>query len=188
MMIVKLQGNHERKLWRFGDIMEKMCEDLGVNYGTYSCKVSVVDSKGQMMFKIFDTHGFKGITSTADDPIRREANKRLILKRHLKRKFNDCAVMIKHHTHKLFVSSPEPELYLYDDGKKIKQGYTNTPYDIENIPEALRWYGNAGSFLTLFGKDMSGYAEVFELDPVELGWLVLKVRNRKIVSLEPVFI
>ena len=119
-LLVKLEGNHERKLWKHGNHMAKMCEMLNVPFGTYTSKVSIHDSRDRLMFKEFVTHGFKTITSTADDPIRREANKRLILKRHLRFKAADCAVMIKHHAHKLVVSKPETELYLYDDGKKIK--------------------------------------------------------------------
>lgn len=188
LLEVKLQGNHCRKLHRFGDLMEDMCEELGVPYGTYSSKVTINDSKGRLMYKMFLTHGFKGINSSADDPIRREANKRLVLKRHLKYKAADCAVMVKGHAHKLLVSKPESELYLYDNGKKIKQGYTGWGQDEQFIHPDARFYGCSGSFLTLYGKDFSGYAEVFELDPVQLGFLVLVVRDKKIVELKPYYI
>ena len=180
-----LQGNHERKLWRFGDITQEVCSQLGVPYGTYTIKLTVLDSKGELMYKLYDTHGFRGITSCADDPKRRMVNQQLILKRQLRFQAGDCAVMIKHHVHKLFVCKPEPELYLTDDTKEIKQAYTSWGQNEPFIHPDLRWYGVAGSFLKLFGKNVSGYAEVFELNPVELGFLVLVVRNRKIVDLRP---
>jgi len=91
-------------------------------------------------------------------------------------------------THKLLVSKPEVDLFLYDDGKQIKQGYTSSGQNEQYIHPDARWYGNSGSFLKLFGKGVSGYAEIFELDPVELGFLVLKVRQKRIVSLDPYFI
>ena len=187
-LLAILMGNHERKLWRFGDITQEVCNKLGVQYGTFAAKLTVQDSKGNLMYKIYETHGSKTITSTADDPKRRKANMELILKRHLKFKAGDCAVMIKHHAHKLLVCKPEPELYLTDDSKKISQQYTSWGQAEPYIHPDARWYGCAGSFLKLFGKGVSGYAEIFELDPVELGWLVLKVRNKRIVALEPYFL
>ncbi len=184
ILLALLDGNHTRKLWRFGDLAAEIAEDLGVPYGTYTTKITIQDPNGGLMYKIYATHGFKSLNSTADDPIRREANKRLVLKRHLKFKASDCAVMVKGHAHKLLVSKPESDLYLYDDGKRIKQGYTGWGQTEEYIHPDARWYGCTGSFLTLFGKDISGYAEIFEMDPTELGFLVLKVRSKKIISLD----
>jgi hypothetical protein len=42
--------------------------------------------------------------------------------------------------------------------------------------------------LRLFGKGISGYAEILEYDPVEVGWLILKVRNKQIISLDPYYV
>jgi len=188
LLLYKLQGNHEQHHWAFGDIMADMCKSLGVPYGTWSTKLTVTDKRGNLMYKLFDTHGRKQITSTADDPTRRIANMQLMLKRHLKFKAGDCAVMIKHHTHKLLVCKPESDLYLIDDGEHIKQAYTSWGQSESYIHPDARWYGNAGSFLKLYGDGISGYAERGEYDPVEIGFLVLKVRDRKIVALEPVYL
>lgn len=187
-LITILMGNHERTLWRFGNITKEVCKHLGVPYGTYTAKIIVRDSKGNLVYKIYETHGSKSINSAADDPKRQRANMELILKRHLLKKAGDCAVMIKHHAHKLLVCEPEHELYMIDDGTNIKQAYTLPGQNEAYIRPGARWYGCAGSFLRLFGKDVSGYAEMFELDPVELGFLILKVRNKKIVALEPYII
>jgi len=186
MMLTMLDGNHTRTLWKFGDMTAEICEQLGIPYGTYTAKITIQDTKGNLMHKIYETHGYKTISSTADDPIRREANMELILKRHLKFKASDCATMIKHHAHKLIVCKPRPELFLTDDSKQIKQGFTSWGQTEEYIHPDARWYGCAGSFLKLFGKGVSGYAELKEYDPVELGFLILKVRNRRIVSLDRV--
>ncbi|KKN71474.1 hypothetical protein LCGC14_0420530 [marine sediment metagenome] len=186
MMLTMLDGNHTRKLWRFGDMTADICLTLGIPYGTYTAKITIQDTRGNLMYKEYVTHGFKNITSTADDPKRRRANMELILKRHLRHKAGDCVVMVKHHTHKLLVCKPEPELFLTDDGKQIKQGFTGWGQAEEYIHPDARWYGNAGSFLRLFGKGVSGYAEIFEYDPVELGFLVLIVRNKRIVELKKI--
>ena len=188
MMLYKLQGNHEQHHWAFGDIMADMCQDLGVPYGTWTTKLTVTDKRGNLMYKTFDEHGRKQVTSTADDPIRRKVNMQLVLKRHLKFKAGDCAVMIKHHTHKLLVCEPESDVYLVDDGNKIKQAYTSYGQSESYIHPDARWYGNAGSFLKLYIDGITGYAERAEYDPVELGFLVLKVRDRKIIGLEPVYL
>lgn len=184
-LLAMLSGNHDRKLWRFGDLVAEMCEKLDVPYGTYTAKITVNDSKENLMYKTYATHGFRGISSVADDPLRQKSNMKLALKRHLKRKAADCAVMVKGHAHKLLVSEPDQDLYLFDDGKRIKQGYTSWGQTEQFIHPDARWYGCAGSFLRLFGDGISGYAEIFELDPTELGFLILKVRNKKIVALEP---
>ena len=186
-LLFALMGNHERKLWRFGDITAEICEKLGIVYGTYTAKLTVEDTAGQLMYKLYATHGFRNISSTADDPKRRKSNMELILKRHLRFKAGDCAVMIKHHTHKLLVCKPDPELYLLDDGKNIRQAYTGWGQDEKYIHPDARWYGNAGSFLKLFGKGISGYAEIFEYDPVELGCLCLIIRNHRIIELKPIY-
>ncbi len=184
LMWTMLDSNHLRTLWRFGALTQEICEQLGIDYGTYTAKITIQDSREKLIFKIYETHGFKGITSTADDPIRREANMQLILKRHLKNKAADCAVMVKHHAHKLIVCKPRSELYLVDDGKKIKQQYTSWGQNESYIHPDARWYGCAGSFLKLYGENISGYAEIMEYDPTELGFLVLIVRNKKIVELK----
>lgn len=183
-LITILEGNHERKLWRFGNITKEVCEHLGVPYGTWTAKVTIEDKKDNLMYKFYETHGYRNITSTADDPLRRDVNMRLILKRQLRRKAGDCAIMIKHHTHKLIVTPPISELYLTDDGNKIRQAYTSSGQGETYIHPDARWYGNAGSFLKLYGEDISGYAEMAEYDPVELGFLVTIVRDRKIVEVK----
>ena len=187
-LLVELQGNHDRKLWRFGNIAKEIADQLGCQYGTYTCKISFTDKKDRLMFKLYETHGSKSITSSADDKTRRISNMKLSLKRNLKFKAGDCAVMVKHHAHKLIVCEPEPELYLTDNGKQIKQNYTSFGQNESYIPPDMRWYGCAGAFLTLFGQGISGYAEVAEYDPVELGWLVTSVRNKKIVSVKPYYL
>ena len=188
MMLYKLKGNHEEHHWAFGDIMEQMCLDLGVPYGTWTTKMTVTDKRGKLMYKTFDEHGRKQVSSSSDDPKRRRVNMQLILKRHLKYKAGDCAVMIKHHTHKLLVCKPESEVYLTDDGNHIHQSYTGWGQNEPYIHPDARWYGNAGSFLKLYIDGITGYAERAEYDPVELGFLVLKVRDRKIISLDPVYL
>lgn len=187
-ILFMLQGNHERKLCKFGDITQMICNELKVDYGTYTAKATFKDKNDNLMFKLYETHGFRSINSSADDPIRRDSNHQLILKRHLKDKAGDCAIMIKHHVHKLIVSKPQKKLYLTDDGNKTIQNYTHWGQNENYIHPDSRWYGCAGSFLKMYGDGFSGYAEVAEYDPVELGFLITKVRDKKIVSVEPYFL
>lgn len=188
ILLMILDGNHERKLWAFGNITKEVCEDLGVEYGTSTAKLIMQDSKGDLMYKVYATHGMRSIWSYAADPIVKKALERFRLKKLLRDQQGDCAVMVRGHSHKLIVAKPEPELYLVDDGKQIKQDYTGWGQAEPYIHPDNRWYGCSGSFVKLFGKDISGYAEIFEYPPTELGFLILIVRNKKIVELRPIYL
>lgn len=203
-MLVALEGNHDYYVTRkAGNLLyENFCKVLNIRYGSYSSKLIIKDNKGKTMYKVFFTHGRKGIGSTADDPVRRDANMKLQLKRHLQNKAGDTLVMVKGHAHKLIVCRPSRELYLIDDGKRVLQQYTyNTPAD-EYIDPSLRWYACCGSFLKLYREPVaiinedgekeyipvSGYAERAEYDPVELGYVMLKVRDRQVVDMQKVIL
>jgi hypothetical protein len=183
-----LQGNHEYTLSKFGDLTDYICKQTGIPYGTNTAKLSFVAKDGTLIYKHFCTHGRKSISSTADDPRRRRVNMELILKRHLKHKAGDCLVMSKGHTHKLLVCKPESDLYLTDDGKQIKQVYTTSEQTDGYIHPDHRYFVNTGSFLKLYGDDVSGYAERAEYDPVELGFCIVIVRDRKVVDVERVVV
>ena len=185
-MLFMCEGNHPFKLWRFGPITQLICDELKIPYGTWSAKLVARDARGQLLYKSFHTHGRKSITSTADDPKRRIVNQRLILKRHLKFKMGDCILMCKGHVHKLIVCGPESELYMKDDGVKIKQAYTmdHTDQTDDYIHPDHRTYVCTGSFLRLYGEDVSGYAEIAEYDPLELGFCIARIRNRKLKGVD----
>lgn len=185
-----LLGNHDWVLsCKYGNyIKEILCKNLGIPYGTYTTKLSVKDKKGNQSYKLFYTHGAKSIYSTADDPIRREANMLLQLKRRLQMKAGDCEVMSMAHTHKLLVSPPMASLYLHDEDGKIHSAYTE-PGTGKWIHPDHRWFINTGSFLRLYtagmgeGEAVSGYAERFALDPTEIGYAVIECRGGKIKNI-----
>ena len=201
-ILVCLYGNHDWDMGRAvgNGVRDIFCKELKVRYGSFSCKLIIYDKKGNLMYKAFQTHGRKMVGSTADDPIRREANMKLQLKRHLQYKAGDTVIMSKGHSHKLLVVKPSNELYLVDDGDRIIQKYT---YDVQNenyIDPDLRYYINSGSFLKLYVdpievtepdgskgiEPVSGYAERGEYDPVELGFAVAKIRDKKVIDVERV--
>ena len=177
-ILVYLQGNHERKLLKFGDLAEDTAATLGVEYGTYSSVLSIRDKLG-LMYKIFLTHGAGTINSTLDVPSDRLHSMHRSLRRRLMRKAGDCAVMAMGHTHKLLATRPINELYL-TSAKKIKQHYVKPHPKQEWIPTEQRWYVNTGAFLKLYGEGVSGYAEVAGYDPIELGFAVVEVRDRMV--------
>lgn len=186
-LLTMLDGNHTTHLKNFGNIVELMCEKLDVPYGTWTAKISVVSGyRREMLYKHFCTHGRKSITSTADNPKRRRSNMELILQRQLKFKAGDCALMSKGHTHKLLVCEPDRELFLVDNGAHVKQQYTKAGQTEDYIHPDHRWYVNTGSFMRLYGEGVSGYAEQFEYDPIELGFVVVKVRDGLIKGVEKV--
>lgn len=187
-VLAMCEGNHPLKLWRFGDLTRAICEPLGIEYGTWMFKMVVQDLKGNTMYKSLHTHGRKSITSTADDPQRRLTNAELILKRHLKFKAGDVSLSCKGHVHKLIVCEPQPELYITDDGRKTRQAYTELDQTAPYIHPDMQWYVATGSFLKTYGDGISGYAEIAEYDPVELGFAVARVRDRRIVGVDKVYL
>jgi len=181
-IVVSLEGNHEWKIRKHVKLAEHICRELGIPYGTFTCKISYRDKNG-LQFKHYTTHGFKSISSTAADPLTRDANIKKQNKDKLKGKCADAYLMTRHHNHKLVLSEPTRELFLTDNGSKIKDNYTHAKQNAKYIPPDLRWYGCAGSFSRLYPHmGVSGYAERWELDPVEIGYLKFKIRDRKLVE------
>lgn len=185
-ILLVLEGNHDWKIAaKFGNCVKDIfCKDLGVDYGTSCSKLTVKDDKNKLQYKAFLTHYIKNVGSTADDPIRRDANMQLQLKQRLKRKCSDAVLQCAAHTHKLIVASPAKDLYLIDNDGKIKQNYTQSLQTLEYIHPDLRWYVNTGSFLKLFAMGVSGYAERAGYDPTELGYVVVNVSNGIITGID----
>lgn len=207
-MVVMLDGNHPMKLWKYDYMTPRLCYELGAPFGTLSCKMQWVDKSGDTLFRSFHTHGRKGISSAAGPPARRLVNRQVRLQDLLYAKAGDCFLMCRSHTHQLIVMPPTPELYLYDDSKVELSGYTDSTVDqaAQFIPKDSRWYVSTGSFLKLRdstkhivykpadeeeGKPamtigVSGYAEAADYDPMELGFAIAEVRNRKLVQVRAV--
>lgn len=183
-----LLGNHEAKLLRIGDLSAFICHELGVVYGTYSTKMIVNDPKGNLMYKVYSTHGRLGVNSTADDPIRRNANMRLAIKRKLQGKAGDCVLMACAHAHKLLVSEPEKELFLTDDGERVKSSYTKARAVDTYLDPSLRYYCCTGSFLKTFIEGASTYSEMAMYDPTEIGYIEAFCENKEIVNVQKVII
>ena len=190
MLLGMNESNHMLALWRLGNMTKIMCERLKIPYGTYTSKLIIRTRRGGLMYKSYHTHGRKSITSTADDPERRESNMKLILKRHLRDMAGDCILMCKAHVHRLLVLSPTSRLYMADDGDEIEAKYTIdlSSQNAEYIHPDHRWYVCTGSFLRLFGKGFSGYAEHAEYPPMELGFAVARIRNGKFLGVDKVVV
>lgn len=188
-LVTILNGNHEAKLHRFGDIMGQLiCQPLGVPYGTYSCHITYHDKDGNDILKHFAFHGAGSIQSIADDAVRRAANRQLSLKRKMKEQFGDTALMSMGHTHQLHVTEPVKTLFLTVENDTIKQNYTSNISTGEYIHPDHRWYVNTGSFMRLYGEmGVSGYAERAGYAPIMLGFAVAKVRDRKLVGVDKVY-
>lgn len=180
-----LNGNHNQKLHRFGNLTKAICEDLGIPYGTWSCKV-LLTHKGEQICKMFLTHGFRGrLSSRAKDYEQRVANLKAGLKRRLKGKFSDCLIMAMGHTHKLMVVEPAKELILYDNGTDIQQDYLRVGNGKSKyISPDRRWYVNSGSFLKQYQLGTDGYAERAGYDPIKLGYAIVRIRDAKVQKIE----
>lgn len=188
-LICFLDGNHPRKLSKFGEITKYFCSEKLLRpeiFGTYSAHITYTDNKGRLLFRHFCTHGAGSIKTVADDVERATANMRLSLKRKLKHKFGDTLLMSMGHTHKLIIARPISLLYMQGGSGAVKQDYT-APNRIDGfIHPDYRYYVNTGSFYRLYGDGVSGYGEVANYDPVQLGFAVARVRSRRLIDVDEV--
>ena len=192
-LLLGLDGNHlrSRSLKRFGSVAENIYKSSGIDYGTWSSHITYVDRKYREMFRHFCTHGRRGLNSTLPDPERRRSSLESSLRKVLRDKFGDCALMTRGHTHQIITAKPVRSLYLYMAENEIKHQYK---YFIQQdtsfyIPPSLRYYASTGSFFKLYGDDGAvSYAEEHDYDPLEIGYVVVKVRDQKIVGIDEVIL
>jgi len=189
-IVLILQGNHDLVKQHLGAISKTICNQLGVQYGSWSAKVKFYNRKNYI-FSHFATHGRKTIRSIADDPKRRRTNKLLSLKRSLRDKpAGDCILNSRGHTHWCDRMKPANEIYFTADGQDVLPAIIAADHTAEYIPPDLRWYVSTGSFLKAYkvGSNLTGYAESADYDPQRNGYQLAKIRSGKITEIEPVWV
>ena len=190
--ICKLMGNHCYAKIHFGDLMRAICDGIERPevYGGWTAKITFLNKRGEFLFKHFATHGRKGISSSADDPKRRRTNKLLALKRLLKNKASgDSILCSRGHTHWCDRLKPETDVYFADDGTNVTLNKIKPDAQAEYIHPDLRWYVSTGSFYKQYNIDahVTSYAERFDYDPISCGYQLVRVRNGKPESIEPIW-
>lgn len=187
-------GNHPWKLWKwFGPgkpgFTEVVCKNLDVPFGTAACVIRYADKNDKTVFKQFACHaGGRGRPSScAKDPKQKQNNIELGVKDRLKGKMGDTILMSCGHWHIMTYCPPTVEFFVASSSGKLKSGHTFNSAPVGDfIHPDHRHYLCCGSFLKTYGEDISGYAEKMGLDPVELGFYVVRVRDRKIVGVDPI--
>ena len=181
-LLAALMGNHEYGLLRFDNLTQRICERLGIQYGGLACKLHIQDGKGVTRCKFYLTHATRNkLNSASKDPVQRKANMLASLKQSLQNKASDCQLMGCGHTHKLLCLAPTPLLTMTDDGKELKDGYTQAGARTGDyiLPES-RWYVNSGSFLRTNVVGQDTYGELYGFDPVDLGYAVVRLEGWQI--------
>ena len=115
------------------------------------------------------------------------------LKQKLESFGGDCLLNAMGHTHRLLVYEPVDEMFLRDRAGQREARYTSSigtiMHDIGYIPPTQRWYANTGGFLKLYSREaMSGYAEIGMYPPIEVGFIKVRVRNGKLLSVEKIYV
>jgi len=203
-IVALLEGNHDQRLWRYGNITAAISRELYGDfdrYASYTTRISWYDKKDRLLFKHFATHGRKSLGSAADDPIRVQSNLRLQLKRRLKMKAGDAFLMTRGHSHMLFHTPPIHEMYLYEDANKITSTYTKTSQGRTWIHPDHRWYVSVGAFYRIYVSEVlkydpmrpqesvtNSYVEMGDYDPAQLGYAVAVVRDGKIQKVNEEYI
>lgn len=186
--LLRLIGNHELKLWRFGNLAEYIAKELNNPYGTYTAVLTVCDKYGPM-YRMWLSHGFGSLNSNAKDYEQRIGNRKAGLKMKLKYKASDCLIMAMGHTHQLLTAEPIHQLHLTHAEGRPKQHYRQCDDQLAAfIDPDLKWYANTGSFLKQYGDGVSGYGEVKGFDPVPMGSIVVRVRDRKVIAVDELIV
>ena len=176
-------GNHEATVANIFDPLDYICNALDVRNGKWITIFTHLKD-GEPQWRGFFCHGKFQITSAAKDAIQEEANLKAALRKKLQRKFSNVIVASVGHSHKLIVCPPT----FYDESlvaateTGVKQ-ITKEPVDqtADVIPFDARWYVNTGSFHKTYGEPGEGipYSELALFDPVQLGYVVHKIKNHK---------
>lgn len=191
--IAWLMGNHEWGQSTVMDMTMSVLETLGIPdvYGGLACKVHLVTEKGEPIGKLYLQHKTRGrFVSNAKDHEQRSANIKASVKMSLLNKACDCHVMACGHAHQVVVVPPSHILGVNDTGGNLGQVYLDDilpAADAQYIDPNQRWYACTGSFLQTSVLGIETYAERAGYDPVEIGWVVLEIRDGKIRGLHPVY-
>jgi predicted phosphodiesterase len=182
-IIAGLIGNHERKLSRYGNLIEDIiCKELGIPYGTEACRI-ILENKGETMFSIFAMHGRKIFNSNAKDFEQREANAKAALKLYLQEQQGDAAIMLCGHGHKVIIVNPSPRLILLDGEDGQKQHYLKGVTTAGYIQPDQRWYAMCGSARKSRMDSVDDYAQCFP--PADLSFVRIVVKDGQIQGLYP---
>ena len=195
-LLVQVMGNHDRYMSKNFDILEYLMED--------KLKIPYAYGHPQTWVKIFDTlvlhffHGRRSMPKGAKDPIQRRGNRKAWLKRELEGLAGSAHVQAMGHTHYLMSVEPE-ELAHYTllndpEGNDVRaaffqspQGMVDTPHGpMPFVPPDARFYCNTGTFRRSGGFGFVDYAEEAGYEPSPIGYILLKVRNRRAVGIEEI--
>jgi hypothetical protein len=188
-LVTVLDGNHTRSQRTSGEWAQEIASRLNVPFGTFTSRISYVGNDGKLLFKHFAGHGWGSINSSAKPLRRAVVNMEIALRAALERKAGDCLLMTMGHTHKLLIHNPEDYLFLYSEDGVLKEGYTNelmVDPTAQFLDGDFRWYGNTGCFRRTSVENISDYGEQKGYDPIQLGFLVAKIREGKLVKVEKV--
>lgn len=169
-----LDGNHDRRAMKYLHLSHAILERMNLldAYGGYTCKLSVKDLEGKLMYKVFLFHGRTMAQSRAGSEKQKRANQEASLQRMLAPLAGDCVIMACGHTHRLLVSKPVRRLYITDDGRDIKQHRIQHVQAGKYIDPENRFYVNTGSFLRTQVVGLDTYSEIAAYAPVDLGFAV----------------
>ena len=103
----------------------------------------------------------------------------------------DCELMACGHSHRVLTRTPARKLALFSNShhSSLNQHYLNPQEKAgKYIDHDLRWYVCSGSFLKQFVEGIDGYAERCGYEPIEIGYVIVHIRNGAIVDLTEVII
>lgn len=169
-------GNHEERLaMGEGDDIEAICKRSGVRYGGFTAFVTLKVKGTDKRIRLITTHGTRALNSTQEDPFKRDTQLRQRLRATLSA-LGDADVYVMGHSHVLLVHNDPPDIRLAQKGDDVEHYYAHNK----------RWYGSSGSFLRTYVKGQTSYGERFGYRALEIGCLVLHIRNGEVTGMDKV--
>ena len=190
-------GNHDIYVQDADLIRCILAEPLGIadRLGGYQTWVDLDGLRGHVY------HGRATMPRGAKDPIQRDANQRAWLVNRLAPLAGDAHFHLMGHVHALLVQPPVEQYALLTGEGGVRARYFTEPEqpvrardhegmhdDRVYVPPGARWYGCTGTLRRSGGFGWIDYGEVAGFPPAPIGWLVMRVQDRRVVDLRKVIV
>jgi hypothetical protein len=181
-------GNHELYLLKNFDIVEYMCERLGIPqaYGHYQTWLNVNDCTMHFW------HGRATMPRGAKDPIQKEANQKAWLKNKLFPLAGSAQAQYMGHTHACMVVPPIEQYALLDSGENVRGRYfKESVREVGGevwVPPDARWYVNTGTLRRGGGFDHMDYSEIAGYTPPPIACTKTTIHGDRVVDIQKVML
>ena len=182
-------GNHEDRIMNMVNVAALIAKKWNCDWAT---PMSILKLPG---FSMWLWHPFRfSMNLSAGDPQQRLANECMRIRRAMRYKPGSpqCQISVMAHIHKIRISGPQISNILHVVDKKgtdelgtlypTPQPSIDPKTGQEYWHEDHKWFCSTGALFGSAVEDDYTYQETHNYDPTELGWLVVHIKNDKLVD------